>query len=336
MEGKKINSQNLVNVLSFFTVILELVKVVFEIKTAGKLLDIISSVVVIILIIILYIIIYKNNQSDYDGNEEGESEELNDKYRQLENKCNELESRCAELDELKEKNIELTHYVENFSLKGRSFVSTVQYIMDSVERTDFNNVTLKNVEITYELKDGTVDGNHLDMDIVYNFYGKNKTDSEIRNLILKTAIDFHDNRKYITASARDCREEGNKKFRPESTYDEETNIITWDMPFERAPLLRNGSFQYELSLDWKNFFEKENITHILIDPKNYSVNVDEISIVFINHSQVNIKDIHVFEFIRKPLDNKRGALRMRFEGGNWKITLSSDEDVVYVLFIISE
>ena len=193
---------------------------------------------------------------------------------------------------------------------------------------------MRTVNITYKLKDGTIDQNHLDMNLTYDFNGKNKTGSDINNIFLKTAIDFNDNKKYITATARDCREQNNLKFRPAFKYDNETNIITWTLPFEGIPLSVNQNFRYIVNLDWKNFFEKENITTILIDPKNYSLDTEEIILTFINNSQLLIDDIHILEFIRKPLENKNEPLRMHLENDEWKITLNPEEDVVYILCII--
>jgi len=260
------------------------------------------------------------------------NKEISQKYDILKQECKELNVKYSEL---KSSFSKTNNLLENTSINNRRFIETVQYIIHSLSRSRFNEFTIDKLHISYIITNNKTNKNYLDMSITYDFEGRNTTDKQISSIFLDTSIDFSDEMKNIKPFARDCRIKKNRVFEPTPTFIDKYNVISWVLPFENNPVLPCSSFKYEFKLEWEHFFILDDITQIVIDPKNYSLNTKMIDIEIVNKSDLAIETLQFYEYTREPLVQHDPILMAQTEPKKWtKIVKTNEQDVFYVVFFV--
>ncbi len=219
----------------------------------------------------------------------------------------------------------LISYIIEYIKKLFSKNSLKRYMINSCKRKHFNDIHLFKADIVYTFRDSDAGEDIVALDIEYNFKGV--AIERINHLLLYYNMKEY-NTDNISIEAYDCAGEEERCVRTrlftqnggEAFGD---NGAYWVIPFYDRNPGHMDPISTKVILRWKRFCVRgSESTRIIIDPRNYSKNIDDLTITVKNESNnSNVEYIKLSEYNRR----KRKLDKNGMECDIYNIENSSDK-----------
>lgn len=191
---------------------------------------------------------------------------------------------------------------EYFLNRFKNYTSYEKYMINSCKRRYFNNIYLNNADIIYTFKDNdTADKDTVALDVKYVLKGV--ANERINYLLLYYSMKEY-NTDNISIKAYDCVDgvdrrvttsiltEKNKTFGDNGAY--------WKIPFYDRTPGHMDPILTKVVLSWKRFCPTGAEAKLIIDPRNYSKSINNLTITIKNESKnFDVEYIKLSEYNRK-------------------------------------
>jgi len=197
----------------------------------------------------------------------------------------------------------IVNYIKNYIIEMVSITPCKKYMINSCKRKHFNNIHLSNADIVYTFKDSDTSKDIVALDIEYFFDG---VAIEKTNFLLLYYSMKEYNKNNISIEAYDCVDGSQKSVATEiwSKNNDKSfvdNGAYWKIPFYNRAPGHMDPIATKVVLSWKRFCPiGPKATRLIIDPRNYSKNINSLTITIKNESKnFDIEYIKLSEYNRK-------------------------------------
>ena len=202
--------------------------------------------------------------------------------------------------------------LDNLFNDGVPMISTIQYVLDSYNRDDFNSIRLNPVTITYNFNCPDKRPNEIYQRIEYKFEGENLGREPVTKHVMRLSKSIFSDFSFIKLSAVDHLNKDADMII--SKGESKTNLRQIEVYFDGEGISsRAGRVDFSIWVEWTRLARLKNTENYIIDPQNYSRNVGKIEIVVdTNSTFFKNSTVHIIEADRHTL-RKKLVVTTRFE-----------------------
>ncbi|MCL1808215.1 MAG: hypothetical protein FWG42_00430 [Clostridiales bacterium] len=202
--------------------------------------------------------------------------------------------------------------LDNLFNDGVPMISTIQYVLDSYNRDDFNSIRLNPVTITYNFNCPDKKPNEIYQRIEYRFEGENPSSEPVTKHVMRLSKSIFSDFNFIKLSAIDHLNADADMII--SKGESKTNLRQIEVYFDGEGINpKAGRVDFSIWVEWTKTERLKNTENYIIDPQNYSRNVGKIEIVIdTNSTFFKNSTVHIVEADRQTLRKKLVATT-RFE-----------------------
>lgn len=152
--------------------------------------------------------------------------------------------------------------------------ATMQYLVKQKKRKEFNRYLIQEAHIKYEFS-SIIPGRYVHQKIEYRFFGSNISRRSIMSHIMNVSKSVFSDFSHVEITAFDNRE--GKPLRVEYR-ERDRNLQLIEVLFLDSGIKRGDAFDFSITLEWHDPQSVDTYDYLIIDPRNYSLEVKEICI----------------------------------------------------------
>ena len=161
---------------------------------------------------------------------------------------------------------------------GSLIVGPIDYIESIKTRKYYNSISMEKVDIEYRISNWTL--NTGDININYNFHGKNSNSNVLTGLHFYLCLDLNESLQEVKLNLIDYKNTC-EVVKPQ--INNKSRLVKHlILPFCEGKILPEEKFHIELQTFWKNAMMFNECNFFILDPMNYSKNVGKIELSIVS------------------------------------------------------